>query len=135
MTDFWQDLSEFFEIDSAFSVYLKDQNDAIKLFKGNLLRKLKIYLKALSQAILEQVKIENAKKFSENDVLNYFKTHKKQRQFMKWIMTQHLSVLKAHKPDIVASFTHLASFDELCKDDEPLDLSADLGAKISVTNY
>ena len=116
---------------------IESEGDALKLLKSpELLAKIKIYIKDLSQALLKQAKIENTKKFKENDVLAWFEKYPKMRQVMSFIMKQHLLLLRRHKPEIIEGYKYYQEFLKLSKDDEPLDLSSGLNGKsISVTNF
>lgn len=132
------DISSLFELaDPVFAVIIESQADALKLLKSpELLAKIKIYIKDLSQALLKQAKIENAKKLKENDVLAWFEKYPKMRQVMSFIMKQHLLLLRTHKPEIIEGYKYYQEFLKLSKDDEPLDLSSGLNGKsISVTNF
>ena len=132
------DISSLFELaDPVFAVIIESEGDALKLLKSpELLAKIKIYIKDLSQALLKQAKIENTKKFKENDVLAWFEKYPKMRQVMSFIMKQHLLLLRRHKPEIIEGYKYYQEFLKLSKDDEPLDLSSGLNGKsISVTNF
>ena len=132
------DISSLFELaDPIFAVRIESAEDALKLLKSpELLAKIKIYIKDLSQALLKQAKIENTKKLKENDVLAWFEKYPKMRQVMSFIMQQHLLLLRTHKPEIIEGYKYYQEFLKLSKDDEPLDLSSGLNGKsISVTNF
>ena len=132
------DISSIFELaDPVFAVMIESESDALKLLKEpELLAKIKIYIKDLSYALLKQAKIENTKKFTENDVLAWFEKHPKMRQIMSFVMKQHLVLLNAHKPEIISGYKYYQKFLELSKDDEPLDLNSGLnGKKLSLATF
>lgn len=132
------DISSLFELaDPIFAVMIESENHALRLLKEpELLAKIKIYIKALSQALLKQAQIENTKKFKESDVLAWFEKHPKMRQIMSFVMKQHLVLLNAHKPEIVSGYKYYQKFLELSKNDEPLDLNSGLnGKKLSLATF
>lgn len=125
------DISEIFEVaDPTLGVFLYSYEDSIKLLKNpKLLKKCQEYIKELTKAMKEKAIEEKTKKFSVDDALNYFKTHKLQRQILKFSMEQHLHFLKAFKPEIIQGWDAYQKFLKLCKDDEPLDAQK-LNAKV-----
>ena len=81
-----------------------------------LFNRTKIFVKELIENILEQEKIENSKKLTENDVLDYLRKDKKLRKkFKKVLDEEHLALIKERRPDIVASWKYYQEFERMCE--------------------
>lgn len=115
-----RDITEFFELeDPLFRVFTTANDDKEKLLSNkSLLNKTQFYIKELVKAVLEHIDDVNAtrKQITEKDVLEYFKTHKEQRELMKTIMAQHLMILKQIAPNIINSWKYYNEFETLCKE-------------------
>ena len=107
-------------------------DDLVKLLAPNMMKKLKYYIKSLLKAIDEIFEEHYKYRFSEDDVLEYFRQNKRSRQVMNYILNQHLYFLNTHKPDVVKNYKWYHKFLELCKDDEPLENS---DVNFSVTSF
>lgn len=131
------DISELFELaDPTLCVFLHGYEDGIKLLKNpKLLKKCQKYIKELSSAMKDKAIEEKTKKFSVDDAIEYFKTHKLQRQILKFSMKQHLFMLEKFQPDIIQSWQGYQRFLELCKDDEPLNPDDLNGTQAQVVAY
>lgn len=130
------DISEYFDdivgFDKSFMRLSTGANDLVKLLAPNMMTKLRAYIKSLIEAMNAVFEEHYKHRFSEDDVLEYFKAHPKSRQVFSYVLNQHLTFLKAHKPEIVANYTWYQKYLEIAKDDEPLDTTQN---GVSVTNF
>lgn len=130
------DISEYFKdvkgFDDSAMLISTGADDLVKLLAPNMMKKLKYYIKSLLKAIDEIFEEHYKYRFSEDDVLEYFRQNKRSRQVMNYILNQHLYFLSTHKPDVVKNYKWYQKFLELCKDDEPLENS---DVNFSVTSF
>ena len=112
------DISELFEISKLFCVLLSDTTDAMRAKDEKMLAKLRPYIKELCACLEKQSQIQKAKKLSENDILEYFKTHEQERMMFYGLLKQHLRVLGALRPDILAGYKYYQQFLSLCEQDK-----------------
>ena len=130
------DISEYFAdiggFDENFMRLSADANSLVTLLAPNMMTKLRAYIKALIEAMDAVFKEHYKYRFSEDDVLEYFKAHPKSRQVFSYVLNQHLTFLRAHKPEIIANYTWYQKYLEIAKDDEPLDTAQN---GVSVTNF
>lgn len=130
------DISEYFtDIDGFDENFMRlsvDANSLVTLLAPNMMTKLRAYIKALIEAMDAVFKEHYKYRFSEDDVLEYFKAHPKSRQVFSYVLNQHLTFLRAHKPEIIANYTWYQKYLEIAKDDEPLDTTQN---GVSVTNF
>lgn len=116
--DDFTDISELFEIPAIFRILLEDSKNLKRVKDQQMLAKLRPYIKELCACLQNQVKAQKQKKLSENDILEYFKDHKQERMIFYGLLKQHLRVLDALRPDILASYEYYKKFLKLCQKDE-----------------
>lgn len=110
----------------------RDANGLVKLLAPNMMDKLRAYIKALIKAMNAVFDEHYKYRFSENDVLEYFKANPKSRQVFSYVLNQHLTLLRTHKPEIIKSYEWYQKYLEIAKNDEPLDTTQN---GVSVTNF
>lgn len=116
-TDF-TDISKLFEIPAIFRILLEDSKNLKRAKDQQMLTKLRSYIKELCTCLQNQVKAQKEKKLSENDILEYFKDHEQERMIFYGLLKQHLRVLDALRPDILASYEYYKKFLKLCEKDK-----------------
>ena len=130
------DISEYFkdiiDFDGCGIKISTEANSLVKLLAPNMMNKLRAYIKALIEAMNAVFEEHYKYRFNEDEVLEYFKAHPKSRQVFSYVLNQHLTFLKAHKPEIVANYSWYQKFLEIAKDDEPLDTTQ---TGVSITNF
>nr|WP_281275554.1 DUF2972 domain-containing protein [Campylobacter estrildidarum] len=61
--------------------------------------------------------MEQKKKLTENDILKFFNQNQfLRKKFMRVMDENHLSYIKKHRPDIVASWKYYQEFEKICKE-------------------
>lgn len=78
------------------------------------IERIKAYFLDFIPRLEAQRKIEDSKRFSEEDVLLFLKNHKHIRKKFKKRLDKHLALIKTLRPDIVASWKHYQAFENLC---------------------
>ncbi|ELW3279790.1 DUF2972 domain-containing protein, partial [Campylobacter jejuni] len=63
-----------------------------------------------------QEKIEKAKFFDEEDILEYFKKNKDLAFKLKNILDEDYDHIKQYRPDIVASWKYYQEFEKMCQE-------------------
>ncbi|WP_337215746.1 DUF2972 domain-containing protein, partial [Campylobacter sp. 2457A] len=87
--------------------------ECIKSFKD----KIEKYLNTLFSSLEKQKNIEKNKKLSEKDILFFLKNnHFLRTKFMQIMNLNHLSYIKQHRPDIVASWKYYQEFEKMCEE-------------------
>ncbi len=79
-----------------------------------MLEEVKAYLLRLISRLQQQKEIENKKKLSESQVLEYLREHTYLRIKFKQILDEHLAYIKQERPDIVASWKYYQEFERMC---------------------
>ena len=72
--------------------------------------KVKLYIKDLAAAIIEQSKKERAKHISEADILEYFRGHEDSAEMFDGLLFQHLRRLRESEPKVLESFGFYKEF-------------------------
>ncbi|MCX2716127.1 DUF2972 domain-containing protein [Helicobacter sp. MIT 21-1697] len=81
----------------------------------NTLEEVKAYLLKFIQRLQEQKDIEDTKKITESQVLEYLREHKDLRIRFKHILDEHLAYIKKERPDIVESWKYYQEFERMCE--------------------
>ena len=97
------DLPEFFRVET-------DPSTAYNLLTSHMASKVKLYIKDLAAAIIEQSKKERAKFISEADVLEYFRGHEDSAEMFDGLLFQHLRRLRESEPKVLESFGFYKEF-------------------------
>lgn len=115
-----RDISELFSLpDPLLRVFVDRPTDAVKLLRSpKLLEKARIYIEKLSLAVLEKAKqLEaNRKLFSESDILEYFRSHEKERKLAATLIKEHLKHQKQIAPHIIEGFKYYKEFEKMCQE-------------------
>ncbi|MDY4013599.1 MAG: DUF2972 domain-containing protein, partial [Campylobacter sp.] len=113
-----RDISELFSLpDPLLRVFVAKPSDAVKLLRSpDLLKKAQLYIEKLSCEVLQKANAleANRKLFNENDILEYFQGHKKERKLAATLIKEHLKYQKQKAPDIVKSFKYYKEFEKMC---------------------
>ncbi|MCX2716271.1 DUF2972 domain-containing protein [Helicobacter sp. MIT 21-1697] len=81
-----------------------------------ILEEVKDYLLRFIQRLQEQKNIEDTKKITESQVLEYLREHKDLRIRFKHILDEHLAYIKKERPDIVESWKYYQEFERMCEE-------------------
>ncbi|TLD90509.1 DUF2972 domain-containing protein [Helicobacter sp. MIT 03-1614] len=92
----------------------KEDWDILKKQDIKMLEEVKAYLLRLISRLQQQKEIENKKKLSESQVLEYLREHTYLRIKFKQILDEHLAYIKQERPDIVASWKYYQEFERMC---------------------
>ncbi len=92
----------------------KEDWDILKKQDTKMLEEVKAYLLRLISRLQQQKEIENKKKLSESQVLEYLREHTYLRIKFKQILDEHLAYIKQERPDIVASWKYYQEFERMC---------------------
>ena len=84
------------------------QNEKLKIAIGE-------YVKIFVKEVFEKIDKEKAKRVTEEDILEYFRTHVFMRQAFQKTTNEYLEVLHIKKPKIIQSWKHYKAFLEMCK--------------------
>ena len=81
-----------------------------------MLKKAQLYIEKLSHEVLQKAsELEaNRKLFNENDILEYFREHKKERKLAATLIKEHLKYQKRKAPHIIKSFKYYKEFEKMC---------------------
>lgn len=113
-------LENIFNIVNPFILTInRESYDLFMRYMGNMhyFKNIKFYLNKIIEAIVKQKNIEDCKKFSEKDLLGYFRNNDVlRRKFKQRLDDDHLPCIKQHRPDIVASWTYYQEFEKMCKE-------------------
>ena len=113
-----RDISELFSLpDPLLRVFVDKQSDAVKLLRSpDLLKKAQLYIEKLSCEVLQKAsELEaNRKLFNENDILEYFRKHEKERKLAATLIKEHLKYQKQKAQDIVNCFKYYKEFEKMC---------------------
>lgn len=101
---------------SRFSVFTHKNNMEILKYNTKIYEKLKLYVDDLITALKRQKDIEDKKKIKEEHILNFLQQNPKiAKKFKKILDEEHLTFIKEHRPDIVASWKYYAKFEKICE--------------------
>ncbi|WP_337213832.1 DUF2972 domain-containing protein [Campylobacter molothri] len=112
-------LNKFFNFKSDKFIILLDKSDQNLFFEHTkpFKDRIKKYLNNLFYSLEKQKNIEKNKKLIEEDILLFFKNnHFLRKKFMQIMNTNHLSYIKQHRPDIVASWKYYQEFEKMCEE-------------------
>lgn len=113
-----RDISELFSLpDPLLRVFVDKPSDAVKLLRSpDLLKKAQLYIEKLSHEVLQKAsELEaNRKLFNENDILEYFQGHEKERKLAATLIKEHLKYQKQKAPDIINCFKYYKEFEKMC---------------------
>lgn len=105
-----------FSLPHPFIVQVKSINDIDKINRSGIAPQLQEYVSRLANSILEQDKVESAKKLTEDDILEYLSTNKQTAMMLDGLLVQHLRPLKETNKDyILSSWKYYQKFTELMK--------------------
>ncbi|MCX2717427.1 DUF2972 domain-containing protein [Helicobacter sp. MIT 21-1697] len=77
---------------------------------------IKTYLLTFIPRLEEQRKIEESKKISEEQILQYLGTHKELAFEAKVVFARHLEFLSSVRPDIIESWKYYQEFLQICEE-------------------
>lgn len=101
---------------SRFSVFTHKNNMEILKYNTKIYEKLKLYVDDLITALKRQKDIEDKKKIKEEHILNFLQQNPQiAKKFKKILDEEHLTFIKEHRPDIVASWKYYAKFEKICE--------------------
>ena len=83
-----------FNLPEFFEVQVNNANDIEKINQSGLANEIQAYLSKLCAAVMEQNEIENAKKITEDDVLEYFKANPQSALLFDGLLVSHLRPIK-----------------------------------------
>ncbi|MFX3626364.1 DUF2972 domain-containing protein [Campylobacter sp. LH-2024] len=112
-------LNKFFNFKLDKFIILLDKSDQNLFFEHTkpFKDRIKKYLNNLFSSLEKQKNIEKNKKLIEEDILLFFKNnHFLRKKFMQIMNTNHLSYIKQHRPDIVASWKYYQEFEKMCEE-------------------
>lgn len=95
-------------MDSKDYGILSQDEKSLKLVKDKLLEIIPLLEK--------QKEIQSAKKLTEKDILEYFKTHKDLCFKAKEVFAKHLAFLASKRPDIIESWKYYQEFLGICEE-------------------
>ena len=101
-----------FALLSPFVLVANSINDIKKLHHASIKAPLQEYLTKLTKAILDQVKTEDAKKITQEDILEYFKQNKQSAMLFDGLLTQHLRPLSKNN-DLINSWGYYKKFEKI----------------------
>lgn len=101
-----------FALPSPFVLVANSINDIEKLHHASIKAPLQEYLTKLTKAILDQVKTEDAKKITQEDILEYFKQNKQSAMLFDGLLTQHLRPLSKNN-DLINSWGYYKEFEKI----------------------
>ncbi|TLD80043.1 DUF2972 domain-containing protein [Helicobacter sp. MIT 11-5569] len=64
----------------------------------------------------QRIKIEVEKRYSEEDMLEYFAKNLEERKAFKQLLDEELVWVKANRPDIVESWKYYQEFVKMCEE-------------------
>ena len=113
----YRDITRFlFEVDSFYGriivCILQKDFEALKDNK-EFCSKIKSKLLEFIPRLEQQRKIEESKRFSEKDILEYFKSHKDLCLKAKAVFEKHLAFLASVRPDIIESWKYYQEFENI----------------------
>lgn len=101
---------------SRFSVFTHKNNVKILQNHVKIYEKLRLYINNLINALKLQKDIEDKKKIDEKQVLSFLEQNPQiAKKFKKILDEEHLTFIKEHRPDIVASWKYYAKFEKICE--------------------
>ena len=101
---------------SRFSVFTHKNNMEILQNHVKIYEKLRLYINNLINALKLQKDIEDKKKIDEKQVLSFLEQNPQiAKKFKKILDEEHLTFIKEHRPDIVASWKYYAKFEKICE--------------------
>ena len=116
----YQDITQFlFNQDSFYEriiVCIEKKDFEILKQDTKTCEQIKEYLLAFIPRLEEQRKIEEAKRFSEKDILEYLKSHKDLCLEAKAVFEKHLAFLASVRPDIIESWKYYQEFLAMCEE-------------------
>ncbi|MDE5925147.1 MAG: DUF2972 domain-containing protein [Helicobacter sp.] len=78
------------------------------------LQEVRSYLLKFIPRLQQQKEIEDKKKITELQVLDYLREHKDLRIQFKQVLDEHLAYIKSVRPDIVESWKYYQEFEKMC---------------------
>lgn len=78
------------------------------------LQEVRSYLLKFIPRLQQQKEIEDKKKITELQVLDYLREHKDLRMQFKQVLDEHLVYIKSVRPDIVESWKYYQEFEKMC---------------------
>ena len=116
----YQDITQFlFNQDNFYEriiVCIEKKDFEILKQDTKTCEEIKEYLLAFIPRLEEQRKIEESKRFSEKDILEYFKSHKDLCLEAKAVFEKHLAFLASVRPDIIESWKYYQEFLAMCEE-------------------
>ena len=111
--------NEFLEENEIFNpnlAILLDSAEMLNRLKTNekLFLETKIYIKNTISALKERVMIENNKRISYEQILDYFKNNEEVRDLYENQFSYELEHIKQTRPDIINSWTYYKEFEKIC---------------------
>lgn len=116
----YQDITQFlFEKDSFYErIIVCIEKKDFEILKQDIktCEQIKTYLLTFIPRLEEQRKIEESKKISEEQILQYLRTHKELALQAKAVFDRHLAFLKSVRPDIIESWKYYQEFLQVCEE-------------------
>ena len=116
----YQDITQFlFNQDNFYEriiVCIEKKDFEILKQDTKTCEQIKEYLLAFIPRLEEQRKIEESKKLSEEQILQYLHTHKELALQAKAVFEKHLTFLASVRPDIIESWKYYQEFLAMCEE-------------------
>ena len=109
--------SDFGEITiSNAKILILIHKDEHQKLKNNvaLYQATKTYLEGYINALKAEVANITSKHINEEQILEFLKTNKKSRKFIKDILDKELNYIKANHPDFIQKWKHYLEFEKMC---------------------
>jgi|GEM_PF-1301515 len=114
--DITQDLLHQSHFYNGIIVCIASKDWEILKRDSTTLQEVKDYLLKFIPRLQQQKEIEDKKKITELQVLEYFKEHKDLRIQFKQVLDKHLVYIKSVRPDIVESWKYYQEFERMCEE-------------------
>ncbi|CAM2870074.1 DUF2972 domain-containing protein [Helicobacter hepaticus] len=116
----YQDITQFlFNQDNFYErIIVCIEKKDFEILKENkkVCDEIKAYLLTFIPRLEEQRKIEETKRFTEKDILEYLKSHKDLCLEAKAVFEKHLTFLASVRPDIIESWKYYQEFLAMCEE-------------------
>lgn len=86
-----------------------------------LKRRLKEYFVKFCNALKNEIKVVESKFVTQDQILEYLRTHKAARQRLKALLDSELTHIKATRKDIIDTWSDYKDFMDMCEELDSVD--------------